>query len=124
MYEEAAEAPSKPQPNSAEGTSCAPEEAGLAASPAGQPAAVEVEMAAGSLTRQGPSSFACNGTSSSSVVVRRLSSPSHAAAAEQAHVEVQVRSAAEDDQLHLMQGPPSVEVSRATALGMGRRHGP
>lgn len=115
LYEEAPEASSKPQPSSAEGTSCAPEEAGAAAGPAGQLAAAEVEMAAGSLSRQGPNTFAANGNSSSTVVVRRLSSPAHAAAAEQQLVEVQVRSTAEDDQLHLIQGPPSVQVRRATA---------
>jgi hypothetical protein len=118
LYEEAPQAPSKPQHSSTEGTSCAPDEAGAAAGPAGHPAAVEVEMAAGSLSRQGPNTFATNGTSSSAVVVRRLSSPAHAVAAEQPHVEVQVRSTAEDDQLHLISGPPSVQVRRATAWGM------
>jgi hypothetical protein len=117
LYEEGDEkAPSKPDIDSANGagTSCAPDEDALeltaTSGSSSRPAqsAVELELtSAPSSVRQAGSSAAANGTAK--LVARRASAGDPAA--DQAHVQIHVGGASDDDQVHLIQQQvPSVQV--------------
>lgn len=126
LYEEGGdEAPSKPYIDSADGagTSCAPDEDALeltaTSGSSSRPvqSAVELElMSAPSAVRQAGSSAAANGTAK--LVVRRVSAGDPAA--DQAHVQILVGGASDDDRVHLIQQQVASVQVRGPSPGSSR----